>query len=188
MVLNDIISSVRYLVNDNSTTGSDLFTYTTDNEFPLTENNPIAISKVEVNTTEIDDSMYSFDSTYNTVTVASSLISGDSVRIVYTYYPNYSATEISNYIRAAIIHLSINNYYTFTVDTDEEIYPTPNDQELNFIAMVAGILIAPDNRTYRLPDISIAVSSSALSTDTKIRNAIAILKKNTHGVFFMTDI
>ena len=186
MVLNDIVNLVRYLIQDTSSTGSDLFTYTTSNVFTLTENNPIAISGVEINSVEIGDSSFSFDSTYNTVTVTSSLVSGDTARIIYTYYPNYSDTEISNYIRAAIIHLSVNNYYTWTVDTDYEIYPTPNDQEANLIAMVAAILIVPDNKTYRLPDISISVPSTSLSTEVKIRNAIAIMKKNTHGVFFMT--
>lgn len=187
MVLNDIIPSVRYLINDNSTSGSDIFTYTTSAIFTLTENNPIAVSGVEINSVEIEDSMWSYDSTYHTVTVISSLSSGDNVRIVYTYYPNYSATEIGNYIRAAIINLSVSNYYTWSVDTDEEIYPTPNDQEANLIAMVAAILIEPDNKTYRLPDISISVPSTSLSVDAKIRNAIAIMKKNTHGVFFMTE-
>jgi hypothetical protein len=130
--------------------------------------------------------MYSFDSTYNNVTVNSSLSSSDTIRIVYTYYPNYSQNEIENYIRAAIIQLSVNNYYTWTVDTDKEIYPTPNDQEANLIAMITAILLEPDNKTYRLPDITISVPTGTLSTETKIRNAIAIMKKSTHGVFFMT--
>jgi 2C-methyl-D-erythritol 2,4-cyclodiphosphate synthase len=187
MILTDIISPVRYLINDNATGGSDIFTYTPTNRvFTLTENNPIAISGVEINASEIDDSMWSFDSIYNTVTVISSMSSGDTVRIIYTYYPNYSNTEIENYIRAAVIHLSVNNYYTFTVDTDKEVYPTPNDQEANLIAMIAAVLIEPDNKTYRLPDISISVPTGAISTDIKIRNMIAIMKKNTHGVFFMT--
>lgn len=185
MILSDITNSVRYLISDNSVTGSDIFTYGASSVFTLTENNPIAITGVEINSSEIEDSMFSFDATYNTVTVNSSMSSGDTVRIIYTYYPNYSTTEINNYIRAAIINLSVNNYYTFTVDTDEEIYPTPTDQEANLIAMIAAILIVPDNKTYRLPDISISVSGT-LSTDAKIRNAIAIMKKNSHGIFFMT--
>ena len=48
--------------------------------------------------------------------------------------------------------------------------------------MITAILIKPDNRTYRLPDITINAPAD-IPTDQKIHRAISIFKKNTHGLF-----
>jgi len=181
--MTDIRTKVRNILGDFSTTESDVFTYGTSSVFTLTESNPIAITTLLINDSEVDDSDYSFDSDTNKVTVAASLTSGDTVEIRYTYYPNYSDTELTNRIQAALTQISVTNLYTFVYDSeDDAIYPTPEEKEENLIATITAILINPDNRTYRLPDITINVPSD-LPTDQKIRRTIAIYKKNVHGVF-----
>lgn len=183
----DITTLVRHLITDfsQSMIPGDVFTYTTSNVFTLTEQNVNAVSAVLVNDVEIGDSEYSFDSTNNKVTVTASLSSGDTVEIQYTYYPNYSDTEIENYIKGAIIHLSVNNYYTFEIDTDGDMYPDISEREKNLISFVTATLIEPENQSYRLPDITIT-NPKSLPTRDLISKSIAIFKHNTHGNFDLT--
>ena len=186
MNLSDIISSVRYIINDISTTKvpGDIFTYTTSETFTLSEPNVISVTHVYHNSAELDGSGTStYDEDTNKITLITDLTSGDTVEVQYNYYPNYSITEIKSYIRAAIIRLSIVNYYTWEVDSNEDIHPAPTDSEKNMIAFVASILIEPDNKNYRLPDITITVPNTSLPTMDLINKAIAIFKKDSHGVF-----
>ncbi len=182
--ISTITTSVRYLVEDFSLTQNpgDIFTYTTSAIFTLTEINPIAVTAVLVNDVNLGDSEYSFDSTTNKVTVSASLTSGDTVEIRYTYYPNYSDSVLEGWIRAAVIFLSVNQYYTFEVDSSDNFYPDVSDSQRNLVAFVASILIKPDNTNYRLPDISFAVPKT-LSTRDLVSKAVAIFKHDTHGNF-----
>ena len=186
MQISDIVPLVRYLINDNLlTTGKDIFTYTTSLVFTLTETGVSSVTALFVN--DVAKTTYSYSSTTNKVTYSGSLTAGDTVEIQYSYYPNYSSTEISNYVRAALIHLSVNNYYTFTEDVSTYLYPEPTDEEKNLIAAVTAILIDPNNITYRLPDITISVPNTSLPTEDKIRRLISAMKKNSSGEFFIVD-
>jgi hypothetical protein len=160
----------------------DIFTYTTSSIFTLTESNVISVSSVFKNDVELGSGDWSFDATTNKVTVSASLTNGDTIEIQYSYYPNYSASEIQNYVYAAIVHLSINHFYNFEIKSSI-IYPDPNTDEKNLIAMVTSLLIEPDNKSYSLPDISIRVPSD-LPLHEKIRKTIAVFKKTSgHGNF-----
>ena len=75
--------------------------------FTLTESNVISVSDILINDSS-SGVTYTYSSTRNKVSITSSLMSGDTVEIQYSYYPNYSSSEIANYIRSAIIQLSIN--------------------------------------------------------------------------------
>ena len=180
MTLSDIETKVRYLINDISTTDTDIFTYTTSNVFTLTESNVISVSSVAVNdvTSGVD---YTYDSSTNQITISSSLSSGDVVKITYSYYPNYSSTEIKSYIYSALYYLSVFNYYTFSVEGDS-VYPEPEDNEANLIAVITAILIEPDNKSYRLPNLSI-IAPRDLPKEEKIKRIVATFKKNSHGLF-----
>jgi hypothetical protein len=181
--MNTIRNKVRYLLGDTSTSGSDILTYDTDSVFTLSEENVITVSTVLKNNVAISSASWSYNSTTNKVTVTTSLLSGDIIEIKYTYYPNYSDTELTNYVQAALVHLGINNYYDFQYDTtDDDIYPTPSIKEQNLIATITSILINPDNRTYRLPDITINIPND-LPTSDKISKTIAVFKHNSHGIF-----
>jgi len=177
--LSDIETKVRYLIGDSSTSGSDIFTYANSSVFRLTESNPISITQVIKNDAEMDTSEVVFDSDINTVTLSFAMTSGDTIEILYTYYANYSSTEIQNYVQAALVHISAGNYKDFIV-VSSTIYPEPNDREENLIAMVTSLLIDPDNKTYRLPDVSVNVPRDLPMHD-KIRKTIAIFKKDIHG-------
>ena len=184
--MDKIILKVRGLLGDFLTTVSDLFTYENSKIFSLTENNVGSVSEVYVND-EISNITHTYNPTSNKVTITSSLISGDAIKIDYTCYQNYSDTEILSYIQAALIHLAINNYASFEYDsTTDAIYPTPESKEENLIAIVTSLLINPDNRSIRLPDLTINIPND-IPTDQKISKTIARYKKDTHGIFTLLD-
>jgi len=163
-------------------TPGDIFTYTTSAIFTPTESNVVMLTDVLKNDVALDSGEYTYNSSRNQLTVGASLLSGDTVELQYSYYPNYSASEIENFIRAAVVHLSVNNYYTFEVSNDDTFYPEITDPQKNLIAFIAATLMKPDNRSYRLPDMSISVPKSLPTVDL-IRKAVAIFKHNKHGHF-----
>ncbi len=184
VTVSDIITLVRYLINDNLETQTDIFTYANSDVFTLTEANVSAITSVSKNDVALGSGDYSFDSSTNKLTLTSGVgLAGDTIEIIYTMYSNYSDTEITNYIYSALIYLSINKYYNFVVESST-FYPEPEDSEKNLIAMVTAIKMNPSNQTIRLPDISIQVQKD-LPTDEKIRKAIADFKFDTGGKFFV---
>ena len=182
--MDSIRTKLRYLLNDNSTSGKDVFTYGSSTIFTLSESNVIAITDVYRNSVA-SGVTHTYDSTSNKVTITSSLTSGDTIEIDYTYYPNYSTTELTNYVQAALVHLSICNYYDFEYDsTDDAIYPTPTTKEENIISAIAELLIKPDNKSYKLPDITVNVPDD-LPLHDKIRKLISVYKKDSSGLFFV---
>jgi hypothetical protein len=182
ITLASIATLVRYLLGDTTKTmlPGDIFTYDNSKVFTLSESNATAVTDVLVNDTSSGVS-YTYSITRQTVTVNSSLTSGDTVEVQYSYYPNYSDTEIQDYINATIIHLSVNNFYDFTI-SDSSIFPDPTPAEQRLIAIITALLIEPDNKTYRLPDLTINVPRD-LPLHDKIRKIILINKMNTHGTF-----
>lgn len=171
----------RDLVQDFSKSMLDIFSYTVSAVFTLTEENPITVSDVSVNDSSLSASDYSYDSTTRKVTITSSLSSGDSIKITYTYYSKYSATESQGYIKSALTHISINNYADWKV-VASEIYPEPSTKEDNLIAAIAAIIAEPGNRTVRMPDVSVIVPKD-LPTNVKIKQIINAFKRSSHGVF-----
>ena len=179
VTLANIETLVRYLLDDPSTSQKDIFTYENSSIFTLTEDNVISVSTLFINDVEQDTSLWSYDSDTGKVTVSTSMTTGDTVEINYTYYPNYSSSIVQNYVQGALVHISANNYKDFIV-VSSTIYPEPTTREENLIATVASLLINPDNKSYRLPDVMVNVPSD-LPTSEKIRRAIVIFKKDSHG-------
>jgi len=178
ITLTTIETIVRDLIGDISDSGSDIFTYNTSAVFTLTESNPITISEVSVN--DVSSSV-TYDYADGKITITSSLNSGDTVEITYTYYSNYSSTEIQSYIKASIAILSQKRVFTFTIE-DSTIYPDPTDEEKNLIAVITSILINKPVNSYRLPDVTIQFSKT-LSKDQLISKAICEWKKDSSGIF-----
>lgn len=186
MSMTTIQSKVRYLLGDTSTSTTDTFTYGTSAIFTLSEENVISVSTVEQNDTELGSGTWSYDSAINKVTVTASLTAGDTIEITYTYYPNYSNTELDGRIQGALVYLSINNYYDFKYDsTDDAIYPEMETREENLVAIVTATMIEPDNKSYALPDIRVYVPDD-LPLHRKIAKLIAVFKKDCHGIFTIT--
>jgi len=182
--ISDIEIKVRQLVDDNIRTQSpgDVFTYGSSTTWTLTEENVIAITDVYRNGVALTGGDYTFDSSTNKITIITSLTTGDSIEVQYTFYCNFSATEIENYIRGAVTHIALNNYQCWEVDTDDNFFPDISNSEKNLIAIVTSILMKPDNISYRLPDIGINVPNSMPTRDL-VSKAIRIFKTNTSGVF-----
>lgn len=135
----------------------ELFIYSNSNIFKLCANNVTEIIQVLVNGNPLpsgDD--FTFNSATNEVTVNTALSTGDQVEITYNC-TKWSDSELDEYIRAALVWLSI---FSFCADEDfeleeDEIFPTPTNQEQDLIALVASILIKPDFSEYRLPNLTI---------------------------------
>jgi hypothetical protein len=187
--LTTIASIVRNLINDEEKSGTDVFVYTSSSLFTLTEKNVTAISTVLVNDIETGVT-YTEDLTNCRVNVTSSLSTEDIVQVDYTYYSNYSLNELYSYIKSALVHLSTNGINTYKI-SGTTLYPEPCDAEANLIALIASVIINPQNVSYRMPDISVAVPKD-LSTLDKIRKILSIYKKvgnSEHGagLFFIAE-
>ncbi len=174
---------IRYILNDSEKPMSpgDIFVYENSATFTLTEPNVNSIIEVLKNDVALTSGQYSYDSVTNKLTVSASMTSGDIIEIQYKYYPNYSSSEIAGYIHSALVHLSCNNFYTWEV-VSGTLYPDPEPNERNLIALVAATLIYPDNKSYSLPDIRINVPAD-LPLHLKIQKIIGIAKRNSHGAF-----
>jgi len=175
VALTDIVTKVRYIVGDYSRTDSDIFTYVSSNVFTLTESNVIAVSEVGINDITSGIS-YTYDSDLNQVTVVGASVD-DTIEVFYSYYSNYSDTEIQAFIRSALIELSIYQYKQFEI-ISSNVYPEPEYNEENLIAMIAGILINPDNKTLKTPDLSIVQPYASLPTKERIERTITVFKKS----------
>jgi len=174
----------RYLVDDLPTNAVDIITYTTTPIFTLTESNPISITDVLVNG-HSSGVTYTTSADKTQVTITSSLTALDIVEIDYTCYKNWSDTEIQGYVQAAIVHVSVNNIVTFKI-VNNTMYPEPLDEQVNLIAMIASILINPQNISYRMPDVAVTVPKD-LPTIDKVRKVIHTYKKDGPGVFYLTE-
>lgn len=182
--ISEIETLVRYQIGDFSYSQipGDIFTYESSSVFTLSEANIISVSAVYVNGSSITSGQYSYNSSTNKVTITATLSAGYTIEIQYTYYPQKSSSQIEAYIRSAVIYLSVNGYYTFEVDDDDNFYPEITDREKNLVAFVTAILVKPENVSYRLPDISFNVPKT-LSTRDLVSKAVAIFKKDSSGVF-----
>lgn len=179
--LSDIETLVRYILSDIEKTQvpGDVFTYSNSAIFTISEANTNSVTEVLKNDVALTSGEYSYDSTTNKVTISASLVAGDTIEIQYKYYSNYSSTEIAGYVHSALVHLSINNFYNWEI-VNSTIYPDPELQEKNLIALVTATLINPDNKSYSLPDIKVSVPDD-LPLYQKIQRIIGIAKRNSHG-------
>jgi predicted CopG family antitoxin len=179
----EIKPKVRYLLGDIAKSFTDPFIYNTNPIFTLTQENVTDITSVFVNSSELSSGDYSFDPSTNKVTLETSgLTSGDNIEIIYEAYTNYSDSEIEGYIKASLVHLSTNNFYTFT-EEGGEIYPDPTDREINLIAIITSILISGSISALRLPDMTINFNEK-LSVSDRIKQTIAVFKKTKGSDIF----
>lgn len=187
--MESIISKIRDILEENLTDSKDFFTYISSDVFTLSEPNIYEVTTVLVNDAELGSAEWSFNASTNKVSIESGVAinEGDTIEIQYSYYPNYTDNEITAFVKSALYHLSINNYSTFFVDASSRVQPEPTEKQKNLIAMIASVLIRPENRTYRLPDITIQAPTDSLSREDKIRKIITIFKKDGTGIFSLLD-
>lgn len=183
VVLSDLTNKVRYLLEDNVAEGRDIREYETSDIFTISEANVISVSDVLVNEVSLGSGLWEYSSSTNKVTItgSSGITTGDTLELLFTFYPNYSDSVLEKYTQAAIVHISANNYKDFIVEASE-IHPEPTERETNLISLIASILVNPDNRSYNLPEVRVGIPKD-LPTKDKISKTIAIFKKDTSGVF-----
>lgn len=171
---------VRVLINDNEESTSDIFSYNISTVFTLTESNVNSITEVLIN--EVATTSYTFDSTTSRISITASLNTGDTIEVRYKYYCDYSDSELEKFIEAALVFISVNKYKDFVLVSGGDIWPEPDINEKNLIAMVTSLIIKPDNKTLKLPDITV-VAPKDLPTHEKIARFIAMFKSAKTGTF-----
>lgn len=174
-----IITKIRNLIQDDLQTGcQDLFTYYTSNIFELSEKNIDATSiLVYVNGVLKAASNYTYDSSTRTITYTGSLVSGNNILVKYSAYLKYSDTELRSFALSAITRISVAQYKTFKCKSDNYLFPTPTESEMNLIALIAALLIGGDISQWRSPEISISFQDN-ISVDKKIINILRQFKKS----------
>lgn len=182
-----IEAKVRPLIDDMIKTGRDIFTYSSNGVFTLTEPNALSVISAYKNGSLVSGGNWSFDITTGKFTLVGGAIN-DVIEVVFTYYNQYSSAEIQAYTTAALVHISSNNYKLFDVMSGNMLDPTPEARDINLVSLITSILIKPDNVTIRMPDFQRLVPvSSAMSTHEMIRRTISVFKKDSHGIFAVAE-
>ena len=147
-------AKIRSLVGDFSKTSEEAFTYVTSSIFTIAQDN-ITVSSVAVNGS-VSGVTYTFSSTTNKVTVTSSLTTNDVVLVSYTYN-KYSSDELDEYIRAALVWMSVYSYETedYEIESNDIISPTPDNKTTDVICLIGSILINPSYTSYKLPNVTV---------------------------------
>jgi len=177
-----VINIIRGLIDDKiRTDGRDSWIYETDNVFTLTEDF-VSSTTITVwkNGSELTGLDYSYDSDNNQVTINVSLTENDTVVIKYSYYMKYSETELQGYLESSLAYFPQYQYKkTFEVNSDNEIVAInnydPTTEELYFIAIIASILVDPQNVRINIPDLSLSTKRD-ISDQEQIREAFRNFK------------
>jgi len=157
-----IKQKIRALIEDWEKSDLETFYYTNSSSWILSEENINSIIKVTKNNTELGSGEYSFNTSTNEINISASLSSGDIIIVKYNYY-SYSDNELDEYIRGALVWLSIFGHeeHDYELEDDTDIYPTPSNEVTDLIALISSILIKPDYTEYRLPNRTVRYNNKA---------------------------
>ncbi len=151
-MLDEIRTKIRALIEDFFKKSFEVFEYKTFNIFTIAQTN-ITITQVLLNGNITSD--YTFDAVTNKITMTGSgLASTDKIEVDYTYN-EYSDNELTEYVRAALVWISISSYNEGDYEIETDIYPTPSNEAEDLISLIASILIKKDYSEYRLPNLTI---------------------------------
>jgi len=181
-MFSSVLTKIRALSGDWLLTGTQTFTYTTSLIFTLDELNATAVNDLTIGGAALDSGeTYSYSATTHKVTVVGATpTAGDEVEVNYSYYNKNSDTVLAEYVRAALVYISIySECQDYELETDGDgdynFEPTPSNKQLDMIALVAGILINPNWSEYKLPNITIKYPRTQ-TKETKIRKLIMHLQ------------
>lgn len=167
-MLSKIKSKIRALTEDIGENGYEVFTTST---YIFSQENINTINKVYIDNVETSD--YTFDSDLNEITItASGFTAGQTVRVEYSCY-NYSETELEKYIEAALTWISIYSFGSgdYEIESGEDIFPQPDNQTGDLIAIISSILIKPNYSNYSGPNISVRYPRE-MSKEKKIKKLV----------------
>lgn len=173
-MLDTLRKKIRGSVEDFTKSGFEIFEYINSVIFTLSEENIVSIVKVLKNGSELGSGEYSYDSSTNKIEILITLSSSDLIEVDYTYN-KYSDTELNGYIRAGLIWFSITNCCDKDFELEEDIdaiVPTPNNRELDLIAIVTAITIRPNYSIYRLPNLTVRYPRN-INKEDKIQRIIS---------------
>jgi len=177
--VSSVISIIRGLIDDKlRIDGRDSYIYYGDNIFTLTEDF-VSSSTISVfkNGIELSGGDYTYDSDNNQVTISVSLSTNDTILIKYSYYKKYSEVEIQGYLESSLSYFPLYQYKkTFTIDENDNIVAVnnyePTVDELYFIAIIAHIVVDPQNVKISIPDLNISPKRDESDTE-QIRKAFS---------------
>jgi len=189
--LDDCETKVREILNDTVKSQRQINIYEASDVFTLEEENPTAVTAVLKNDIVQATNVWTYSSTTGKLTISFVCSVGDVIEIQYSSYEKYSSSEIQNFIKRALVELSVNKYVDLTVDEssaivyydvdEEESATAPTFEIQNLIALIASVLMKPENKSYRLPDFQVTVASSK-PTYMIIREIISQYKRNKSGI------
>jgi len=179
-MLTELRTKIKALIEDFAKSDFQVFKYTNSNIFTLAEPNITAVANVLINGNGLQSGeSFSLDSGTNKITVIGvSFNVGDTIEVDYAFN-KYSDSEIDEYIRAALVWLSIYDYTEgdFEIENNN-IYPTLSNKEEDLVAIIASILIKPDFTNYKLPNVSVSYPEHSTKEE-RIKDLINYFK---HGI------
>lgn len=184
-MISDIKTKIRAIIGDFSKVDFQVFSYTTSNIFSLIEQNITDINEVLVNGSALESGAdYSWSTTTNKITITGvTFVVDDNIEVNYDFN-QYSDTELTEYIRAALVWLSVLEFGEYEIN-GTEIYPQPSKKDENLIALVASILIKPNYISYKLPNVAVTYPENS-SKEERIQDLISAFKYGT-GVVGVVD-
>lgn len=185
MSLTLTLNKIRNIIGENEISDKDIFVFESSRVFTLGDINVQEITSVLVNTVEVSESgNWSYSTTTNKLTFENSysFSVGDTIEVQYNKYPNYSDDELTGYLKAALSWISVYKYKTFFV-ANNQVTPIPSEDEDNLIALVAGVLIKPDNKSYKLPDLGVQVPINSVPLEQMIAQIVSRFKRSPSGIF-----
>jgi hypothetical protein len=176
-----MIAKIRAITEDFTKTTSETFTYEDSNIFTIAEPKVNSVVDVLINGQELQSTQgYEFDPTTNDLIIVNEeYISGDITKVTYTY-TNHSDSELFEYIRSALVFMSIydKNVTSYKLSSSGLIIPSPAVKDLDLICMIASILIKPDFVSYKTSNMSI-VYPTKFTKEEKIEKLIQKQKYGT---------
>jgi len=191
----DITILIRGFIKDQARTdGRDSFVYETDDKFTLSESfvksDTIRVLKngVELDVTDFDYNADTNQVEIDPITSGVTLVANDIILILYSFYKKFSDAEIKGYLSSALGYFSLHRYKkTFDLTDDDYVISIndldPDEKELYFIAIIASILIDPQNIRMRTPEFELTANRS-VSDQEQIKTAFAHFKRMIGNVSF----
>lgn len=185
--LEDITRTVRFLIKDISQKdGRNVFIFNSDTSFTLSEVFVNASTiKVYKNNTLFSQDDWEYNEDTNKVVIdpidsGEALIKDDTIIITFEYYKRFSDTEIEGYIESSLSYFSQHKYKkTFEIVNGDILAinnTNPTVSELQFIALIASIMIDPQNVAVDTPEFKIAANRDE-SDQKQISKAFAHFKR-----------
>ena len=170
-MLTQVITKIKALVEDIAKSDFETFTYTDSSVFTLSEPNILSIVEVSKKGSALGSGEYSYDLTTNKLTIINDLTQNDVIVVNYTY-TKYSDIELTEFVRASIVWISVFGYEETDYEIEDgDFYPTPDNKTLDLIALISSIIIKPNYVTYNLPNLRVSYPRN-LSKEQKIERLV----------------